>query len=143
MKKKGLIGLALILALTLGTGIGAYAASKTWTHESKGVITYNDDIVIDGNAIGFWVKDSAGIGSFDSTHKIYTITDNRLTADSIVDVYYSEEGKDAVSKANVAYSQETGKTICTFKKVMDPQKVKIIAMHVINPDQFSSPTLTP
>ena len=133
MKKKGLIGLALILALTLGTGIGAYAASKTWTHESKGVITY----------IGFWVKDSAGIGSFDSTHKIYTITDNRLTTDSIVDVYYSEEGKDAVSKANVAYSQETGKTICTFKKVMDPQKVKIIAMHVINPDQFSSPTLTP
>lgn len=142
MKRKGIIGLALILTLTLGTGIGVTAAASLGIRsESKGVIKYNDSIVIDGNSIGTWVKNDNGVGKWKDS-KTYIITDKNIKSDSIVDLYYAESGKDAVSKANVTYDQESTEhtIICTFKKDIDSatqSNIKVTAMHIINPENIT------
>lgn len=142
MNKKKRIGIiALSLVLALGAGIGVSAASSLKTTEiSKGVIKYNDSVVIDGNSIGYWIQNSTAwtLPKDWSANATIIIEDANIKNNSLVEIYYKEDCKDLVAKSKVTYEQVDGSVTVKFEKAAPSETAKqkqivIEAVHVTNP----------
>lgn len=147
MKRRKIFATIATLTLVFSLGIGVSAATGAFDGKSKvskGAIEYGDDVIIDGNSIGYWLADTTnGLGTWSNGNSTtwdagatLTITDEDLTANSYVDIYYSEECKEIVSKAKVSYTQAEDTVIVTFEKASatgNAIPVKIEAVHIVNP----------
>lgn len=146
--KKRVIAIIATLTLVFSLGIGVSAAAGAFsgkTRVSKGLILYNDNsVVVDGDSVGYWLADSnSGLGTWSngnsttwSAGATLTITDEDLTPNSFVDVYFEENCKDVVSKADIKYIQADKTLKVVFSKASkagNTVPVKIEAIHVVNP----------
>lgn len=142
IKKIALTGLTI--ALVAGSAIGVSAATQHM--RSKGVWNYKNQVVIDGDAVGFWLTANEGNNIIQITEDIgndtkYAIVqDDDIKANSIITVFYSNDTKDTVGKSGLKYIQEDGKISVKFSsrplKAGSTDKyedIVIDAIHIVNP----------
>lgn len=136
--KKRILTIALAGMMALGTSFGVAAASNNF--RSHGLFRMNnDDIIIDADAIGYWIKDTSSLkcskyNAGSNTNPTITINDTDIKSDSLVDIYYSNGCVTAVANAEPEYAQTDGQVKVTFNR---PEKltsdVTIDSVHITNP----------
>lgn len=122
LNKKRLAILTIAGVLMTST-LGVAAASGIV--RSKGLLSYNGgEIVVDGDAIGAWVKDDTNWKcakyASGNTNPTITIQDADIKEDSIIDLYYDNADLSMVANAEPIYTQTTGQLKIQFNK---PQKI--------------------
>lgn len=146
IKKIVLTGLAI--TLVAGSAIGVSAAASQHLR-SKGVWNYKNEVIIDGDAVGFWLTGDKIIPAEAGISDAYEIAnDIDINEDSIITVFYSNDTKDLVGKAGAEYSQDGHSVKVKFKSKplqegssTNHVEIKIDAIHIVNP--INAPATNP
>ena len=133
LNKKRLAILTIAGVLMTST-LGVAAASGIM--RSKGLLIYNNgtekEIVIDGDAIGAWVKDDSW--KCDKTNPIITIEDTDIKPESVIDVYYNNADISVVANAEPKYTQSEGNLKIEFNKSGKiTQEINVDCIKITNP----------
>ena len=139
IKKFALTGLTIALVASSAIGVSAAVASQHM--RSKGVWNYKNEVIIDGDAVGFWLTEDTKIESADGVNAPFKIAeDDDINEDSIITVFYSNDTKDLVGKAGAEYTQSGHSVFVKFKSkplkagsTTEYEEIKIDAIHVVNP----------
>ena len=132
-KKK--IGISLLCGtLILGSAFGVAAATEYSNVRSHGLLKINSgDIIIDGDAIGYWID----VNNYTITNNTASIIikDKNIKTDSIIDIYYGNNGLDKISNAEPYYEQADGSVTIKFRKPqkLDSDNLVIQSIHITNP----------
>lgn len=143
-KKVFLTGLTI--ALVTGSVLGVSAAASQHMR-SKGVWNYKNEVIIDGDAVGFWLTEDTVIPSEGGVNAPFEIAnDDDINEDSIITVFYSNDTKDIVGKAGAEYTQTGHSVFVKFKSKplkdgssTEYEDIKIDAIHVVNPINAPAP----